>query len=88
MLDDTKKELQENGQVIIEVKVKSNSSCSKILENKKGIVKIAIKSPAEKGEANEELVRFLAKTFQINKDNIKIVAGKISSKKKIKISTQ
>jgi uncharacterized protein (TIGR00251 family) len=85
MLDDIKKELQKNGRVVIEIKARADSSCNKILEDKEEIIKIAVKARAEKGEANKELVRFLAKIFQTDKDNIKIITGKISSKKKIKI---
>lgn len=48
-------------------------------------IKIKIKATPEKGKANEELIKFLSKHFDINKIKIKIISGKSSQLKLIKI---
>lgn len=37
--------------------------------------KIKIKAVPEKGKANQELIRFLAKKYQVSKDQIVIISG-------------
>lgn len=49
-------------------------------------VKISIKGPAEKGKANQELVRFLAKEFGVSKDQVRIISGAGERLKLIKIT--
>lgn len=88
MLDKAKKELQTDGQAVVEIKVKTGSSRNEILEDREEIIKMAIKEPADKGRANKEIILFLAKMFQISQDDIKIITGKTSSKKKIKLINQ
>lgn len=62
----------------IKVKIKPNSSESKIIE--KGLVwKINIKAPAQENKANIELLKFLKREL---KKNIKIVSG-LKSKEKV-----
>jgi len=38
-------------------------------------IKINLAAKAEKGQANRELIRFLAHEFAINKKNVKIIGG-------------
>lgn len=49
-------------------------------------VKINIKARPEQGRANAELVRFLAKTFQADPKNVKIISGKADRLKLIKLT--
>lgn len=48
-------------------------------------IKIDIAAPAERGRANQELIKFLAKEFSVAKDNIKIISGAGERIKLIKI---
>ncbi len=48
-------------------------------------IKIRIKAAPEKGKANTELIKFLSKTLNTPKENIKILSGKTEQLKLIKI---
>jgi len=48
--------------------------------------KIRVKSAPEKGKANAELIKFLAKEFSVPKENIEIISGKADRIKLIRIS--
>ena len=48
--------------------------------------KIRIKSAPEKGKANAELIKFLAKEFTTPKENIEIISGKTDRIKLIRIT--
>lgn len=40
-----------------------------------GTIKIAVKSPPEKGKANKEVITFLAEQLSVRKDQIRITSG-------------
>lgn len=65
----------------MKVKVKPNSSRSEILEEKDGILHVALKSPPEDGKANIELLKLLKKEF--GKDYV-IISGHTSRLKLLK----
>lgn len=65
-----------------EIKVKTNQPETKILEESKDKLKVALKSKPEKGKANKELINFLSKTY---KSKIKILRGLKKRKKLIKL---
>ena len=48
-------------------------------------ITIGIKAKPEKGEANKELIKKLSKHFDVNKSNVKIIAGEKSRKKLVEI---
>jgi uncharacterized protein (TIGR00251 family) len=48
-------------------------------------IKIRLKAPPVDGAANEELVRFLAKSVGVSRQDIRIANGKTSRRKRIKI---
>ena len=50
-----------------------------------GSVKLKIAAVPEKGKANEELVRFLAREFHVARDHIEIVAGASSHSKLVRL---
>lgn len=50
-----------------------------------GTIKIRLKAVPEKWRANEELIRFLAETFNIHKDAIEIIAGATDTVKLVRI---
>ncbi len=74
---------------LITVKVKPFSSATKFKgkldKNGEVVLKFDVAAPPEKGKANEELMRFLAKKLGISKNDVAIVAGTTSREKKIEI---
>ncbi len=70
---------------IFNVKVTPSSGKSRWSMDKSGNLKCYVKSPAEGGKANAELIKSLAKALNITQSMITIVAGELSRKKRIKI---
>ena len=62
--------------------IKPNSKETKIISDEGGTLTIAVRSPPEKGKANKELVRFLAKHF---KRKVRIISGFRSKNKVLEI---
>ena len=67
------------------VKVKPNSQQQKIEELADGSLNIHLKSPPVDGKANEELMKLLAKKFDVPKSSIRIKSGVNSRQKLIEI---
>lgn len=67
------------------VKVKPNSQQQKIEELADGSLNVHLKSPPVDGKANEELIKLLAKKFDVPKSSITIKSGLTSRKKLITI---
>lgn len=83
------KKFNRAGEIYLRIKVRPGASKSlvkKIINDQDGpIVKIDIAAPAVKGKANNELIRFLAREFGANKNNIKILSGAGERIKLVKI---
>jgi len=73
---------------IFEVKVFPGSGKKGWFVDKTGNLKCYLKSPAEQGKANEELIKSLSKALGIPQDMISIAAGVQSRKKRIKIDIE
>ncbi len=67
---------------IIQVKVKPNSSQQKIIEAEDGNLTVYLQSPPVDGKANQELIKLLAKKYNVPKSEITIKSG-LSSKTKL-----
>ena len=65
--------------------VKPGSSQEKIVESAPGELTIYLRAKAHDGEANEALIKVLAKHFHIGKTTIKILRGQKSRSKIIEI---
>lgn len=65
----------------ISIKVIPNSKEQKIKKEPDGSLKVYLKSPAKEGKANEELVKVLAKYFNITKSDVSIKVGQTSKNK-------
>ena len=48
-------------------------------------ITIGIKARPEKGEANKEIIKKLAKYFDVAKSNVKIISGQKSRKKLVEV---
>lgn len=70
------------------VRLAPNSSCCKVGgvfvdPNADEWLKISVVSVPEKGKANQELIKFLAKEFKVAKSQIEIIGGELDRYKKI-----
>ncbi len=71
--------------MIIETKVITNAKNPQVIKINDGFYKIKVVSVAEKGKANDELIKLLSQKFNVAKSKIEIIKGLTSSKKLIKI---
>ncbi|NCD00501.1 DUF167 domain-containing protein [bacterium] len=85
-LENLKKQLEKVGEIVLDCKVISNSKKSEIIgfldDN---VLKIKINSVREKGRANKEVVKLLAKYFSVNTSKVNIKKGELNSYKTIRI---
>lgn len=73
-------------EIVLKIKATPNSSETKLLDVIAGVFKIRIKAIPEKGKANKELIKFLSKELNVEKQNISIISGESSNMKSVKIS--
>lgn len=71
--------------LIIQLKVMPNASKHRWVVDKSGQLKGYLKSPAQQGLANKELIKTLAQALNIPQKNITILTGLTSQNKRIKI---
>jgi len=50
-----------------------------------GTFKVNVDAPAEEGKANEELIRYLAREFEVDRSRVRILAGGSGRRKIIRI---
>lgn len=86
MIDELKKKLNREKKIYLDVRVVSGASKTEIKNVIcDGVIKINVKAVPEKGKANFELIKFLAKSLEVDKKNIKIINGSGSQFKLLKI---
>ena len=68
------------------VRVIPRSSKTEIVGEHNGALKIKLKPPPVDGAANEELIRYLSKLFDVSRSKIEIVSGETSRSKRIRIA--
>jgi uncharacterized protein (TIGR00251 family) len=86
MTSDLKQELLQKGEVRLLVRVTTNADKTRwrgLMAD--GAFKIAIAAVPEKGKANIELIKFLAKEFAVLKDQVVIISGASDHTKLIRI---
>jgi len=87
MWDDILKQLNTKGEAYLAVKVIPGSAKTEFRElMADATYKIAIAAAPEKGKANTELVKFLAKEFKIIKSRVIIISGAGERTKLVKIT--
>jgi uncharacterized protein len=69
--------------LIFDIKVMPQSGRQELVLDKAGILKCFIKAAPEDGKANKELIQFIAKKLNVNKQDIEIIAGLTSRKKRL-----
>lgn len=70
---------------MFDVKVFPSSGKKGWVLDKSGNLKCYLKSPAEQGKANAELIKSLAKALGVTQNLVSIVSGATSQKKRIKV---
>ena len=73
---------------IFDVKVTPSSGRIEWSLDKTGNLKCHLKSPAEQGKANDELIKSLAKKLGIPQNMVSIASGAQSRKKRIQIDVE
>ncbi|WP_038056132.1 DUF167 domain-containing protein [Thermodesulfobacterium hydrogeniphilum] len=72
--------------MILEIKVKPGARKDKIIVFKEpNFLEVSLKAKPENNKANESLCKFLSKILKVSKNEIKIVRGKTSKNKILKI---
>ncbi len=71
--------------IYLYIKAQPNSSKTEFREILEDCVKLKINAQAIEGEANRELIKFLAKLFKVSKSEVEIISGEISKRKKVKL---
>lgn len=72
--------------IIVEVVAVPSSGKSTCIRDVHGRIKCFLKSPAEKGKANQELLKMFAKAIGCPLKNIELIQGATARKKRIKIA--
>ncbi len=71
---------------VFDVKVVPRSGRNKWMLDKSGTIKCYLKSPPERGLANKELIKLVAKALSLTQQDISIVFGAASRKKRISVN--
>lgn len=74
-----------DGGVIFAVRVQPRASRSGVVGELDGALKIRLAAPPVDGEANQELIRFLAKLFDVSRGQVFIATGQTSKNKLIRV---
>lgn len=72
----------ENGAILF-LYIQPGASRSEISGEHDGRLKIKIKSPPREGEANEELIEFIAKVLRVSKRSVQFLSGESSRLKSL-----
>ena len=86
-LNVVKKKLNGGFFMIIEIKVVPRAGKVGFTRDKSGAIKCFLKSPPEKGKANQELLTLLATTLRLPQSSIRLITGFESRQKKIELIT-
>lgn len=87
MLEKFIENLANNKEIYFNVKVIPGAPKTEIREEMAdGTIKVAVAAKPEKGEANQELITFLAKVLEVRKYQVKIISGLSDKNKLVKVS--
>ena len=75
-----------DGGVTFAVRVQPRASKSGVTGELDGALKIRLASPPVEGEANEELIRLLAKLFGLPRQQVALISGQTSKNKLVRVS--
>lgn len=87
MLEKLIENLANNKEIHFTVRVVSGAPKTEIREEMAdSTIKIALNAQPEKGEANQELINFIARALGVRKYQVKIVSGLADKVKLVKVS--
>jgi len=72
-------------ELLLRVKVLPHAGRNQIAGVRGEELAVRVQAPAQKGEANKELIRFLAKTLDVPRGSIQIAAGQTSGHKLLRL---
>lgn len=88
MLSSFKRSLARQKTLYLKVKAIPKSPRTELVEIlADNTLKIRLKAQPEKGQANAELIRFLAREFAIPKENVTIISGQTQPLKLIRLKS-
>lgn len=73
--------------ITLTLKAVPSSGRQSLIRDKSGALKCYLKSPPERGKANAELIKFIAKELGLPQQALELVAGHTDRKKVIRIQT-
>lgn len=73
--------------LIIDLKVVAQSGKQALILDKQGILKCFVKSAAQDGKANKEVIEVVSDFVGVTKKSVEIVQGLMSRKKRLAIAT-
>jgi uncharacterized protein (TIGR00251 family) len=76
---------EKDGRLQFRVKVVPRASRTEIVGEQDGALRVRIAAPPVDGAANEELIRALAKSFDLPRNAIEIASGHASRTKQIRV---
>jgi hypothetical protein len=74
--------------MILNIKIQPNAKKNEISEKTDECWKIKIKAPAVENKANQELIKFLAKEFNVTKKDVQILHGEKNKLKVVEIKIE
>ena len=74
-----------NDSLLLKVKAFPKAGENRIAGVRNGELVVRLRAPALKGQANKELLKFLAKSLGVTRSEIKILSGEISRHKLITV---
>lgn len=77
---------EQNDSIVFTARVVPRASKSEIVGVHNGALKIRLAAPPVDGAANEELIKTLAKYFEVNKSAVEILSGATAKTKQIRIA--
>lgn len=87
MFDKLIENLANNKEIHFQVKVIPGAPKTELREEMAdGTIKVALAAKPEKGEANQELINYLAKLLGVRKYQVKIISGLAERTKLVKVS--
>lgn len=86
MWEELKREVEQKGKVYIAVKITPSAPRNGVKEvMEDGTIKMNIAAPPEKGKANKELAKFIARELGVKPNNVTIDKGSSSKSKTVKV---
>jgi len=76
-----------NENLFLRVKAQPKASKDEFCEVMGNSIKVRITAPPVEGKANQHLIKFLAKQFNVSKSQIKLLSGETSREKRFRISS-